>query len=197
MDAEQVLRLFPNADLDGFYETSKRNALNNCYAWAGGDKENIWYPTKSYYVWFTDSKSEKLDNFIENYGYVGYKEITESRKYEPEFEKIAIFVDEDGLPSHATRQKDNGCWTSKLGILEDVEHKTLECIEGAGYGMVKVILKRPKKNKEEMNRIETLTDSNFEDFRQLVKDIVNVPKKEIDEQLKLEREKKEKNRKRK
>jgi NAD kinase len=197
MDAAQVLRLFPNADLDGFYETSKVNPLNNCYAWAGGDKENIWYPTKSYYLWFTDSKSEKLDNFIDNYGYIGYKEITQSREYEPGFEKLAIFVGEDGLPSHAARQKDNGAWTSKLGILEDVEHKTLECIEGVDYGMVEVILKRPKKDKKEMDTLETLTNSSFEDFKRLVKDIVNVPKKEIDEQLKLEREKRLKNKKRK
>lgn len=129
MDAEKVLRLFPNADLDGFYETSPINPLNNCYAWAGGDPDNRWYPTKSYYIWFTDSKSESLENFIDNYGYIGYKEITQSSEYEQGFEKIAIYVGEDGLPSHAARQKDNGCWTSKLGDIEDVEHKTLECIE--------------------------------------------------------------------
>ncbi len=197
MNVEQVLRLFPNADLDGFYETSDMTPLNNCYAWAGGDKKNIWLPTKPYYIWFTNSKSERLENFIDNYGYIGYKELTKSSEYEPGFEKIAIYVDEDGLPSHAARQKDNGCWTSKIGILEDVEHRTLECIEGDNYGMVKVILKRPKKNQEEMNPLETLTDSNFEDFKKLVKDIVNVPKAEIDEQLKLEYENKQVNRKRK
>jgi hypothetical protein len=42
-----------------------------------------------------------------------------------------------------------------------------------------------------------VADNTFNDFKNLTRKLVNVPKKEIDEQLKLERENKSKNRKRK
>jgi hypothetical protein len=63
------------------------------------------------------------------------------------FEKIAIYVDGDGVPTHAARQLSDGAWTSKLGEWEDIRHLTLEAMEddglGLGYGKVSLILKRP------------------------------------------------------
>ena len=70
-----------------------------------------------------------------------------SRALEPGVQKIALYVDEDGTPTHAARQLPSGEWTSKLGRAEDIRHKTLEALEGSagqppGYGRAKLILKR-------------------------------------------------------
>lgn len=60
------------------------------------------------------------------------------------YEKVALYVDHDGKPTHAARQLPTGRWTSKLGKIEDIEHE-LEGIAGSVYGSVAKILKRPMK----------------------------------------------------
>ena len=60
---------------------------------------------------------------------------------EPGYEKIAIFTDADGCPTHAARQLSSGVWTSKLGRLEDIEH-ALHDLEGTEYGSVVLLMKR-------------------------------------------------------
>lgn len=57
------------------------------------------------------------------------------------FEKIAIYGSDHG-PTHASRQLADGKWTSKLGDADDIEHETLEALEGAIYGSVVHIMKR-------------------------------------------------------
>ena len=49
------------------------------------------------------------------------------------YEKIAIYV-KDGIPTHAARQLGDGRWTSKLGKYEDIEHDSLDALNGDGYG---------------------------------------------------------------
>src|SRR5262249_4797318 len=58
------------------------------------------------------------------------------------FEKVAIFADPQGTPTHAARQRPNGRWTSKLGFGEDIEHD-LRAVEGQLYGQVALLMKRP------------------------------------------------------
>ncbi len=60
--------------------------------------------------------------------------------FEVGFEKVAIFA-KNGVPTHAARQIDEHCWTSKLGGNVDIEHE-LKSIEGATYGNVVRYLKR-------------------------------------------------------
>ena len=76
---------------------------------------------------------------------VGY-ERTDSREHEPGFEKIAIYVDpEEMLPNHVARS-DGHVWKSKLGKGQDIDHLSLEVLEGNEkdeYGRVQRILKRP------------------------------------------------------
>jgi hypothetical protein len=70
------------------------------------------------------------------------------------FEKIALYADKNGLPSHAARQLPSGTWTSKLGPMEDIEHLMLEALEDAAgttsaYGKVALIVRRPISESEE------------------------------------------------
>ena len=58
------------------------------------------------------------------------------------YEKVALFADADGRPTHAARQLPNGNWTSKLGKAEDIQHR-LRDVEGVLYGVVVLVMKRP------------------------------------------------------
>ena len=144
LTVQRAKDIFPKLDVSGFQVTSPLDVGYNCFAWAAGDPENVWQPDPNakYYVWFTDSRAETLENFIANYAAVGFTEKTDG-SLEEGFEKIALYVDKNGIPQHAARQKGNGAWTSKLGILEDIEHTSLECLECETYGSVQVILRRP------------------------------------------------------
>jgi hypothetical protein len=46
------------------------------------------------------------------------------------------------LAKHAARQLPSGRWTSKIGVLEDIEH-SLRDLEGDEYGTATVLMKRP------------------------------------------------------
>ena len=144
LTSDKAKRLFPKIDLEGFGVTSDLDPFYNCFAWAGGDNKNVWQPSRSsYYVWLTGCYDETLENFIANYAVIGYKEESDS-SLEPDFEKIALYVDHNGIPQHAARQLEDGNWTSKSSIIEDFTHKTPECLECEVAGNVAVILKRPK-----------------------------------------------------
>lgn len=52
------------------------------------------------------------------------------------------FANEQGIPQHAARLQPNGKWTSKLGELQDIEHR-LRDLEGEVYGSVVLVMKRP------------------------------------------------------
>ena len=62
---------------------------------------------------------------------------------------MAIFVDSNGLPTHAAKQDfcNKGLWKSKLGEYKDIGH-TIKGISGSfnqySYGNVAIILKRKK-----------------------------------------------------
>jgi hypothetical protein len=72
-------------------------------------------------------------------------ELSDNDKLERGYEKIAIYADAGGVPTHAARQLDSGKWTSKLGRLEDIEHDTLSSLQGPSppaYGEVRQVLRR-------------------------------------------------------
>jgi len=58
------------------------------------------------------------------------------------FEKVALFVNVAGFPTHVARQLESGRWTSKLGQIERIEHE-LRDLEGTEYGSVVWVMKRP------------------------------------------------------
>lgn len=82
-----------------------------------------------------------LEAYKKAYGTLSYAECADG-KYEPEYEKVAIYIDREGKPTHAARQLSSGRWTSKLGQHVDIDHETLEALEGPTYGTVAVFMKR-------------------------------------------------------
>lgn len=112
----------------------------NCIAWAAEKIERWWWPTDEAYWPPEATRNKSLTGFVEAFSKLGYSPC-ESAVFEPEFQKIAIFCDDEGQPTHAARQLANGKWTSKLGRLEDIEHNLTD-LEGSFYGHVKAFLKK-------------------------------------------------------
>jgi hypothetical protein len=90
---------------------------------------------------------ERLQVYLEAYRTIGY-ETCDSQCFEPGFEKIAIYVNDNGKPTHAARQLPNGQWTSKIGMWEDVEHEFSESLameirgQIIDYGTIAQLMKR-------------------------------------------------------
>lgn len=128
----------PTRDIDEKY---------NCIAWAVGKKDAWWWPKKQFgYYWpkglpYEPLNKETVENFVKAFETEGFKRC-DNHKLENGFEKVAIYVNNLNVPKHAARSLPNGTWTSKMGDDEDIEHDTLEVLEGRGFGKAKVFLKR-------------------------------------------------------
>jgi hypothetical protein len=136
--------LFPGLAGTAYHVTSPRNNDYNCIAWAAGVTDKWWWPgsnpARSY--WPAVVARERTQTvFIAAFALLGYA-LCAHAEVEASHEKIALFADTAGLPTHAARQLPSGRWTSKLGTAEDIEHE-LRDLEGALYGAVVVIMRRP------------------------------------------------------
>jgi hypothetical protein len=135
---------FPALAKAGYSVTSAAAREYNCIAWAAGVSDQWWWPDPAEInPWPTGApREETLSAFVEAFRTLGY-ELCDVADLEAGFEKVALYAKE-GAPRHAARQLPSGRWTSKLGVLEDVEH-TLEGLVGEWYGTVTHILKRPRR----------------------------------------------------
>lgn len=143
---------FPYLKREEYQVTSCETSKYNGIAHAAGKSDKWWWPDDPPSYWPPGiAKNETLENFILAYGTEGYVKCDHlNSQLEPGIEKVAIYVDKYGAPTHAARQLADGSWTSKLGEWEDIQHKTLEAIEdkdglGLGYGKVAVILSRERR----------------------------------------------------
>jgi hypothetical protein len=134
---------FPNLRPETYTVTSRETTDYNCMAWVLGVTDEWWWPEVGSY-WPTEPRELSLAAFVAALGRLGY-ETCEAREPEPGFEKVAVYVDSDDVPTHLARQLASGEWSSKCGRLEDLTHQ-LEVLEGPplAYGTVARILRRPK-----------------------------------------------------
>jgi hypothetical protein len=136
---------FPGLDEQNHEVTSPSTNEYNCIAWAAGDQEAWWWPDNSvvgYSYWPPNvPRTETVLAFLLAYSTLGYARC-EDGSLEQGFEKIALYVGSDDIPTHAARQLPDGRWTSKLGGFEDISHTNLECLHGESYGRISVYLKR-------------------------------------------------------
>jgi len=114
-----------SGNLGNIIKTSEKTTQYNCIAWAAGDTNNWWWPKinpkgKSYWPEGVPNE-ETLNAFIQAYRQLGYTECSDSL-LENGYDKIAIYCDYAGKPTHAARQLPDGQWTSKLGPDIDVSH---------------------------------------------------------------------------
>jgi hypothetical protein len=129
----------------------------NCIAWAAGKTDKWWWPTPGdpdvYWPIPIDPVDPvTLTQFILAFESEGYS-VCRHGRFENGYEKIAIFVDQDGEPQHAARMLPAGTWTSKMGAGEDIEHNTVNVVEGPMYGTTKAFLKRRNQLCKRPNRL--------------------------------------------
>ncbi len=132
---------FPNLRNATHRKTSEPASQENCIAHAAGARGEWWEPVLGRF-WpigppFYNHRVESLVRVFERLGYV----ICDSSEHETSFEKLAIYAD-GGQYTHVARQLPDGTWTSKLGAEDDINHLTLESLEGGDYGRVVRILSR-------------------------------------------------------
>lgn len=144
MDTDAELQAdWPNLTKTIYEITSKFTSEYNCIAWAINKEDDRWWsptPEEDYYWPEGAPREQTLKAFTIAFQICGY-EICSNGEIEAGFEKIAIYVTEDGKPQHVARQLDNGMWTSKLGRYEDITHE-LEGLVGKLYGNVQQFMKR-------------------------------------------------------
>lgn len=136
---------FPNLRQSQYAVTSPRTPNYNCIAWAVGDTEHWWEPIRhipGYYWPRRAPLAYTLESYTAALAIHGFY-VCDDGEPEQGFEKIALYANTDGQPTHAARQLASGRWTSKLGDEEDITHDSLAALEGADYGTVVCFLKRP------------------------------------------------------
>jgi hypothetical protein len=140
---ERIEALFPQLRGTAYQVTSPPEDVYNCVAWAATDLTRWWWPGDPERTFWPDgvAREETLSAFREVFARLGYA-VCDAEDVEAGYEKIALFADADGVPTHVARQLPGGGWTSKLGRMEDIVHE-LHDIAGALYGSVVQVMKRP------------------------------------------------------
>ncbi|MCI0460355.1 MAG: hypothetical protein L0Z62_25665 [Gemmataceae bacterium] len=137
---KELRRLFPGLRRGEYRITSDKTKRYNCIAWAAGVDDDWWEACEDGY-WPDgvpeDGTITAARRLFESLGYT----MCENADLEPGFEKVAIYGDVLGY-THAARQLPDGGWTSKLGSLQDIEHRTPEDVAGDEYGIVVHLMRR-------------------------------------------------------
>jgi hypothetical protein len=150
-DCSWITGVFENIRVDDFKCCSDRtdnfpHSGYNCIAWAAGKTDNWWWPVNVpgafWPIPIDPIDPITIDQFVMAFETKGFLRCEHSR-FESGFEKIAIYVDNTNEPTHAARLLPDGVWTSKLGKGEDIEHETLDALQGRIYGRAQAFLKRP------------------------------------------------------
>ncbi len=151
IDAEEE-RWFPNLVKQGYRKTSEPTPKYNCIAYAFGFEDQWWEPgnNEPWHIWPDGLTSDQdFENYVMAAKSLGFIECKDEM-IESGFEKIALYIAQNGTGSHAAKQLPNGKWSSKLGESADIEHNTLKALEGQfgyiGYWKVKQLMKRPIKH---------------------------------------------------
>ncbi len=136
-------RWWPNLTDENHSITSPETDEYNCVAWAYEVSNRKMWPGYQDYYWPSGvAGKDELETVLQLYLDKGYEKC-ESSEREVGYKKIAIYVKQD-RPKHAALQLDSGHWTSKLGDYEDIEHDTLEALEGESYGQAVIFLRKPR-----------------------------------------------------
>ena len=143
MPREDIERSFPALRSGSWTITSPADPGYNCAAWAAGEMDrccdavpsggNYWPPSVP--------RELSLTTLTAAFGSVGFT-VCDTVDLEEGLEKLALYADEHGVPTHVARQLPSGSWTSKLGASEDIEHRVLAALEGTLYGKVARLLRR-------------------------------------------------------
>jgi hypothetical protein len=124
----------------------------NCVAHAAGDYTHRWDCTSllfpGYYWPPGAARGEDIEALVSAFECIGYERCA-GYHLEDGYDKVALYVDQDGFWTHAAKQEQNGAWSSKLGLLEDIRHRTPHALSGPEYGQVMYYMRRTKRGAHE------------------------------------------------
>lgn len=140
--------IFPALTLDNYEIESPLTPRYNCIAMAADDVTRRWWPTdlshptgREFY-WPQKKREQNLECFVHAFAELGY-EVCENDSYERGFEKVAIYINHRGTPTHMAKQLRDGVWCSKLGVRGwDILHETPQVLHSREYGHVAQVMKR-------------------------------------------------------
>ena len=134
--------LFPGLCGSGYLVTSPEDIRYNCVAWAAADEERWWWPDEDSYWPEGVAREETVAALLAAFQSLGFVPC-DGPLLEEAYEKVALYAAAGGIPTHVARQLQSGLWSSKLGQLQDIEHR-LEDLCGAVYGHCTSYLKRKR-----------------------------------------------------
>ena len=134
----------PHLATEGYELTSDPTDEYNCIAYAVGETDRWWshLEGEDYYWPEHASRTPSIARLIEVFTGLGY-EPCEDDGDEPGFRKVALYADQRGDWTHAAVQLPDGEWGSKLGLYEDISHRTPESLDPDFYGEVHCFMRRP------------------------------------------------------
>jgi hypothetical protein len=139
-------RDFPFLTPESYKITSPQDSTYNCIAWAASTQHIFWWPDPERLAYWPKGvrRDVTVEAFIDAFATLGFIKC-KIDTYEENFEKICLFTDSNGIPTHMARQLKDGTWTSKIGQNHDIQHESLSCLEGGIYGYAFLYLKKPRK----------------------------------------------------
>jgi hypothetical protein len=138
---KMLFRQFPKMTHQNSKPTSEDTIEYTCIAWALGRNDVwCWPDSKGFFFWPIKNRNATPEAFIDMFASFGYT-CCDNYTFEEGFKKIVIYIKDD-MPTHASRQLENGKWTSKLGADIDIEHDNPEVLNGPEYGLAEIIMKR-------------------------------------------------------
>lgn len=134
---------FPSLAHDNHSVTSPQTDEYNCIAWAAGEDDRWWWPGSPDETYWPQQvpRIATIQAFSDAFATLGYSECNDG-SLEPGLEKVVLYVDSKGVPTHMARQLATGGWTSKLGQEFDISHATPEVVAAGVYGRVALFMKR-------------------------------------------------------
>ncbi|GEM_PF-448397 len=149
---------FPKLPADGAKKTSDATPQYNCIAWSAARDQTRWWQPEIINPWDYwppgVPNDGSFDCFVALFETLGYSKCGDSN-LEAVYEKVALYADGQGF-THVASQLCSGAWTSKLGPCEDIQHNSLDSLEGNvrfEYGAVRQIMKRRCGWKDALTRL--------------------------------------------
>lgn len=129
---------------EGYQITSEATNEYNCIAYVLGETDRWWTHSAGADYYWPDhaSRTPSIQSLIEAFAGLGF-ELCEDGSDEPGFSKIALYANGQGQWTHVAMQLANGRWSSKLGSLEDISHRTPQSLDSDLYGGVHSFMRRP------------------------------------------------------
>ena len=141
---DELEDMFPGLRITPYQIRRGGTSDYNCIAWAAGEDRRWWEPDEDGIEYWPPGipREYTVQVYIAAFESLGYTKC-EDEGLEAGFEKVAVYARE-GEPTHASRQLDDGTWTSKIGKLSEIVH-AFEALNGDEYGSPVQILRRVRR----------------------------------------------------